>query len=103
MFQYIKVQVRNSADDLLHVFNNHTNAVTGLEIVPGRPACLSSSIDGSIRLFNLVNFQEIYNIYLKYPSYGINIIDENQFLTYSEREVILWNFNNITDSFTALR
>jgi len=99
----IIVQVRNSTDDLLHIFNNHTNKITGLEIIPGKPAFLSSSLDGSIGMFNLVNFQEIYRLYLKEPSCGIDIIDENQFLSYSEREVILWNFNNLTDCFTALR
>ncbi|OUM70464.1 hypothetical protein PIROE2DRAFT_1327, partial [Piromyces sp. E2] len=96
-------QIRNSSDDLLHIFTNHTSTITGLEIVPGKQSFLSSSLDGSIRLFNLVTFQEIYSLYLKEPSYGLNIIDENQFLTYSEREVILWNFNNITDCFTALK
>eukprot|EP00833_Pecoramyces_ruminatium_P010461 jgi/Orpsp1_1/1184493/evm.model.c7180000089730.2 len=67
------------------------------------PAFLSSSLDGSIGLFNLVNFQEIYRLYLKDPSLGISIIDENQFITYSERELNLWNFNNITDCFTSLK
>ncbi|KAG4108261.1 WD40 repeat-like protein [Neocallimastix lanati (nom. inval.)] len=97
------IQVRNSNDDLLHVFSNHSNKITGLEIVPGKPSFLSSSLDGSIGLFNLVNFQEIYRLYLKEPCLGLSIIDENQFISYSERELNLWNFNNITDCFTSLK
>ena len=49
---------------LLHTFRLHTASVTGLVLHPTSGMAVSTSLDGVVRLLNLENFTEIYNISL---------------------------------------
>lgn len=60
---------RQAGDDsptfsLLHTFRLHTASVTGLVLHPTSGMAVSTSLDGVVRLLNLENFTEIYNINL---------------------------------------
>lgn len=46
----------------LHTFRLHSDAVTGVVLHPISGMAISASLDGFIRLLNLENFTEIYNI-----------------------------------------
>ena len=66
---------------LLHTFNLHTKAVTGLKLHPTVPGLLiSSSLDCTIRVFNLEALTQLFFVHL---SSGINNIQVKFFLNLS--------------------
>jgi WD40 repeat protein len=80
---------------LLHTFNQHSRAVTGLVLHPSVPGLMiSTSIDGSIRVLNLEALNQLFEVNLRIPILNVKLLTR---LTYngmlfscSDGSVKLW-------------
>ena len=80
---------------LVFTFDGHGDTITGLLSHPHGPLIVSSSLDCTIRTWNIATLEEIYRLDTLNPVLGIGLMDSESFFSYTSNELKLWNFNNL--------
>lgn len=104
------IKVWNVRKSLLFDFHDHYNAITGLmqmESASGSewgtlPLLISSSLDATIRVWNMESGQALYRLETHMPCLGIHFIKKNIFYHYTESAIQLWNVNRYQHTFSVL-
>ena len=66
------------------------------------PLVVSSSLDATIRMWNIETGQALYRVETDGPCLGIQMIKRNLFFLYTESTIQLWNFNRFHHTFAVL-
>ncbi|KAJ3155000.1 WD repeat-containing protein 87, partial [Irineochytrium annulatum] len=105
-----KVKVWNSQAFLIHEFESHYNSVTSLllleqvcEAAPGTlPVVVSSSLDGTIRMWNFETGTCIYRLDTGSEVLGMGVMKRDTLFHFSRHDVQIWNVNRVCKNFSFL-
>ena len=88
---------------LLHVFVGHTEDITGMVRYPYQNLMMSSSLDGTIRVWNLKTLDSVMCVEAGPPILAIGMLCHKlRFYSLSHEGVQLWQINHIHSQFTAV-
>ncbi|KAJ3107610.1 WD repeat-containing protein 87 [Phlyctochytrium planicorne] len=102
-----KIKAWNSQSYLLQEFNEHYNSITSLLLVekicdspPGTiPLVISSSLDGTIRVWNFESGKCVYRYDTGSEILGMGIIKKDTFYHFCRKNVQIWNINRVQKIF----
>ncbi|RKP19056.1 WD40 repeat-like protein [Rozella allomycis CSF55] len=96
------IKVYNTSFVSIHHFQGHTKAISGICSYPYEGHILTSSLDGSVRLWSLITFTELYKLSLNEPINGIRIVNEKMFYLQFQHGIKVMLFNHFHNEFGNL-
>ncbi|XP_071510482.1 uncharacterized protein [Diadema antillarum] len=87
----------------VHQFVGHYDNVTGLVIHPADPLLISSSKDGTVRIWRLDTFELTQILNVGEKVLGMRLANQNQLYYYTLKDIKVWNFNLFHHLFTPVR
>ncbi|KAI8827897.1 WD40-repeat-containing domain protein [Chytridium lagenaria] len=102
-----KIKAWNSQNYLVHEFNDHYNSITSLLLVERIceapfgtvPLLVSSSLDGTIRVWNFESGKCVYRYDTDSEVLGMGLIKKDTFYHFSRQNVQVWNINRVQKIF----
>ncbi|KNE67114.1 hypothetical protein AMAG_12189 [Allomyces macrogynus ATCC 38327] len=93
------IQVWNLTNTMIHEFSGHLKAITAL-VLFNSSLILSSSRDGSIRLWNISTFRQWYCLQVREDVMAVGLIDPHHLWTQSSKGLSTWGINMINQTFS---
>lgn len=101
------IKIWNVRKSLLFDFHDHYNAISAFILVENicganwgtLPLLVSSSLDSTIRMWNIETGQALYRIETNQPCLGMQLIKKNIFFHYTDTSIQLWNFNRFQHTY----
>ncbi|KAI8613220.1 WD40-repeat-containing domain protein [Chytriomyces sp. MP71] len=94
------IKVWNNQNCVIHEFDQHIAAVTGLQLyirpdqaVKYPPLVLSSSLDGTVRMWNIDLGVCVYRLDTLMPLLGLSITQKDAILVYGKKNMQIWSLN----------
>ncbi|ORZ31610.1 hypothetical protein BCR44DRAFT_90171 [Catenaria anguillulae PL171] len=86
------IQVWNLNNTMVHEFEGHMRAITSLHLYD---ACIvmSGSRDGTIRLWNLITFQESFRVHVKEEVEAIGLTDRHNLWVHTPKGISIYSIN----------
>ncbi|XP_033113818.1 uncharacterized protein LOC117114300 isoform X2 [Anneissia japonica] len=99
------VKVWSMTGGHVHTFRGHSRAVTNILLHPESPSVvLTSSMDGSVRLWSLEIMEMLYSIVVSTEGIQwIGLTGENYLWTATKRDVSVWHLNYVEELYTLAR
>ncbi|KAJ3239460.1 WD repeat-containing protein 87 [Chytriomyces hyalinus] len=100
------IKVWNSQNCILNEFDHHVAAVTSVKLLERHassskrpPIILSSSLDGTVRMWNIDLGTCLYRLDTLTPILGLSFIQKETILLHSSNVIQTWNMNQIVHKF----
>lgn len=103
------ISIRNALDHPICNFKSHLNEITGLVLLEKvclasrgeLPILISSSLDCSVRAWNLQTCECIYRLDTTYQCLGLSLAAHNQILMFGDHKFEVWDVNQHRQLFAS--
>eukprot|EP00842_Homolaphlyctis_polyrhiza_P006060 jgi/Hompol1/6455/HPOL_002272-RA len=101
------IKVWNQQNYLLYEFKEHYSTITGLCGVKGyasgeSPFMISSSQDGTLRMWNLETGRAVYRMHTQAECLGLDWMKDDHFYTFSSDCITVWYLNRFYSTYTLI-
>ncbi|KAL5005609.1 hypothetical protein ScPMuIL_016767 [Solemya velum] len=86
----------------VHTFYGHRSAISALQVHEEDPFLFSSSLDGSVRIWRMDNFQKFLRVDLGEPVFKMKLLSNMEFFCQTEKEIKIYDLNQFFSLFAAV-